>query len=29
MNKSFKPTVNWMAEKYDEMNAKLFGGQLD
>ena len=28
MNKSFKPTVNWMAEKYDEMNAKLFGGQL-
>ena len=29
MNKSFKPTVNWMAEKYDEMNTKLFGGQLD
>ncbi len=28
MNKSFKPTVNWMAEKYDEMNAKLFRGQL-
>lgn len=24
----FKPTVEWMREKYDEMNAKLFNGML-
>ena len=28
MDKSFKPTVEWMAEKYDEMNRMLFKGEL-
>lgn len=28
MDKTFKPTPQWMAEKYDEMNQKLFGGEL-
>lgn len=28
LDKSFKPTVGWMKEKYDEMNAKLFDGKL-
>lgn len=27
-NKSFVPTVEWMAQKYQEMNEKLFGGEL-
>ena len=28
IDKSFKPTVEWMREKYDEMNKKLFNGEL-
>ena len=28
MDKTFKPTVEWMAQKYQEMNEKLFGGEL-
>ena len=28
IDRSFKPTVEWMAEKYDEMNAWLFNGEL-
>lgn len=28
MNKTFKPTIEWMAKKYAEMNDKLFGGEL-
>ena len=28
MEKNFVPTVEWMSEKYDEMNAKLFNGRL-
>lgn len=27
-DKTFKPTVEWMAEKYQEMNNALFNGQL-
>lgn len=27
-SRDFKPTTSWMAEKYDEMNAKLFNGEL-
>jgi len=27
-NKMFVPTVEWMSEKYDEMNKKLFDGKL-
>jgi len=27
-DKSFVPTVEWMAKKYDEMNAELFEGKL-
>ena len=26
--RSFKPTVQWMAERYDEANQKLFNGEL-
>jgi hypothetical protein len=26
--KTFRPTVDWMKEKYDEMNALLFGNEL-
>ena len=29
IDKTFKPTVEWMAEKYDEMNMKLFNNELD
>ena len=28
MEKNFKPNVEWMAEKYDEMNSQLFRGEL-
>ena len=28
IDKSFRPTVEWMAKKYDEMNAQLFEGAL-
>ena len=28
IDKSFVPTREWMAEKYDEMNNQLFGGRL-
>lgn len=28
IDKSFVPTREWMAEKYDEMNKQLFGGRL-
>lgn len=28
MEKNFVPNTKWMAEKYDEMNAKLFNGKL-
>jgi hypothetical protein len=28
IDKTFKPTPQWMAEKYDEMNKQLFGGRL-
>ena len=28
LDKTFKPTVEWMASKYDEMNDQLFGGKL-
>jgi len=28
LDKSFRPTVEWMAKKYDEMNAQLFEGAL-
>ena len=28
MDKTFVPTVEWMAEKYDEMNSQLFNGAL-
>ena len=28
MDKTFRPTVEWMAAKYAEMNEQLFGGQL-
>lgn len=28
IDKTFKPTVEWMAEKYDEMNNMLFNGEL-
>ena len=28
MGKNFKPNVEWMAEKYDEMNSQLFRGEL-
>lgn len=28
LDKTFKPTVGWMASKYDEMNDQLFGGKL-
>jgi len=28
MDKSFKPTVSWMAEKYQEMNSWLFNSEL-
>ena len=28
IDKSFVPTTDWMAEKYDEMNNQLFGGRL-
>lgn len=27
-DKSFVPNIQWMSEKYDEMNEKLFGGSL-
>jgi len=27
-DKTFKPDINWMAEKYDEYNNKLFSGKL-
>lgn len=27
-DKQFKPTPQWMAEKYDEMNMKLFRNEL-
>lgn len=27
-DKTFVPNIGWMAEKYDEMNEKLFGGSL-
>lgn len=26
--RSFKPTVEWMAERYNEANQKLFNGEL-
>lgn len=29
MEKKFKPTVEWMSKKYDEMNDLLFYGKLD
>ena len=29
MDKTFKPTVEWMAKKYDEMNMKLFNNELN
>lgn len=29
MDKSFKPTVDWMGAKYDELNKRLFSGDLD
>lgn len=28
MEKNFTPNVQWMAEKYDEINKRLFGGEL-
>lgn len=28
MDKTFRPNVKWMAEKYDEMNSRLFNGAL-
>lgn len=28
LDKSFRPTVEWMQDKYDEMNQALFGGSL-
>lgn len=28
VEKNFSPTVEWMAKKYDEMNASLFNGRL-
>lgn len=28
LDKTFKPTREWMAEKYEEMNQQLFGGSL-
>lgn len=28
MDKTFKPNTQWMAEKYQEMNAQLFNGEL-
>lgn len=28
LDKTFKPTVEWMTSKYDEMNDQLFGGKL-
>lgn len=28
MDKTFKPNTQWMAEKYTEMNAQLFNGEL-
>lgn len=28
LDKTFKPNTQWMAEKYQEMNAQLFGGTL-
>lgn len=28
IDKSFKPTIEWMASKYEEMNKRLFMGQL-
>ena len=28
MDKTFSPTVQWMSDKYNEMNAQLFGGEL-
>ena len=28
-NNKIKPTIEWMSEKYDEMNTKLFNGKLD
>ena len=28
MDKTFKPNVEWMAKKYDEMNSQLFNGEL-
>ena len=28
MDKTFKPTVEWMTAKYTEMNDELFGGEL-
>ena len=27
-DRTFKPTVQWMSEKYDELNSMLFGGKL-
>lgn len=26
--RGFRPTVEWMRQKYDEMNQELFGGSL-
>ena len=28
MDKTFKPNTQWMAEKYTEMNAQLFNGEI-
>lgn len=28
IDKTFRPTTQWMAEKYDDMNQQLFGGKL-
>ena len=28
MDKTFKPTVEWMTARYAEMNNELFGGEL-
>ena len=28
LNKNFKPNINWMSLKYDEMNSLLFNGEL-
>lgn len=28
INRDFKPTVEWMAQKYDEINDEYFGGRL-